>query len=128
MAQKTQIIDLAQDSNYDIVVNKNRTLNATLHCQYLSGDTYVDFSFDNYQYIIMHVKSRPDSEKVVLSLSNIASTLLMQPQGRLQFKAEHKLMDLRVGEYVYDIYVYNNDENKRAFLSGKFTVQATVTN
>lgn len=123
-----QIIDFTQDCNYDIVVNMNRTLKATLHCQFLSGDTYVDFSFDEYSAIIMQVKQKPDSENVILALSSINNRLVMHDEGRLEFDVDNSTMNIRAGEYVYDIYLYSTTFPKRAFMSGKFIVKATTTN
>jgi len=123
-----QIIDFTQDTSYDIVVNRNRTLKAVLHCQYLSGSTYVDFNFDEYDTVLMHVKQKPDSDNVLLALSSINNTLVMLPDGRLSFDVDNTTMNLRAGEYVYDIYLYSTDYAKRAFMSGKFIVNSTVTN
>jgi hypothetical protein len=113
-----------------MVVNKNRDLNAILHCVYLSGGTEVDFNFEEYDYAIMHVKQKPDSNNVILALSNIVTpkTIELLPEGRIKFVATPSVMNVRSGSYVYDLYLYNDEFPKRAFMSGAFIIQDTVTN
>ena len=123
-----RVLEFTTDSQYDIVVNKNRNVKATLHCVYIEEGQEMDFNFNDYEEAIMHVKKRHEDEKVILALSTVEGTIELQPEGRILFKAEPDKMNIRAGEYVYDLYLFKADMIKRAFLSGKFIVNQTVTN
>lgn len=123
-----KIIEFTQDTAYDLVVNKNRNLNATLHCIYVEDGVEYDFNFQDYDTALMHVKKRSDDNTIILALSTIENTIELLPQGRIKFVADPEKMNVRAGEYVYDIYLYSTDYTKRQFMSGRFIIKSTVTN
>lgn len=122
-----KLIDFTQDTSYDMIVNKNRNLNAVLHSTYVENGIEQDFDFTPYEVALMHVKKSYTSNPVLV-LSTINNTIELLPDGRIKFVAEPDVMNVRSGEYVYDLYLYSSDMIKRQFLSGKFIIQDTVTN
>lgn len=121
-------LDFTNDVRYDIIVNKNRTLNQVIDCSLEENGEMKPFPFGDYDNIMMHVKSNYNSKHVVLALSNITDTIEMDNRGFLIFNVPEQLMNMRSGEYVYDIYIHKEGERKRAFMGGKFIVKDTVTN
>lgn len=123
-----KIIDFTQDASYDMIVNKNRNLNAYLHCVYVDNGIEYDFDFTVYEVAMLHVKQKPNSTTPLLVLSTINNTIELLDEGRIRFVADPADLNVRAGEYVYDMYLYNEDYTKRQFLSGRFIIQETVTN
>lgn len=121
-------LDFTQDIKVDLIVNRNRNLEKVLHCVYIEDGIEMDFNFEDYDIAMMHVKKRFEDEKAVLVLSTINNTIQLFAEGRIQFIADNTTMNVRPGEYVYDLYLYNDVVPKRQFMSGNFIVQETVTN
>lgn len=121
-------LDFTTDVHFDIIVNRNRTLHSIVFCELETEEGIEPFPFDDYDNIVMQVKNSYNSDNVVLALSNITNTLLMHTDGRLEFDVEEQTMNVRAGEYVYDMYLHKTGQRKRAFMSGKFIVKDTVTN
>jgi len=129
-----QNLDLRQDSQYNLVLNKQRTLNATITAYYISGtttgDTYIEFDFSSYTGATLQVRLKPDSPFVVLTFdTNDGSIVLPASGGTFKLvKTAEELSTVRAGEYMYDMYLRGNtDFPKRAFLSGSFTITPNIT-
>lgn len=128
-----QNLDLRQDSQYNLVLNKQRTLNTTITAYYISGtttgDTCIEFDFSSYTGATLQVRNKPDSPFVVLQFSTAdGSIVLPAVGGTFQLKKTwQELQNVRAGEYVYDMYLVSATYPKRAFLSGSFTITPNVT-
>lgn len=127
-----QNLDLRQDSQYNLVLNKQRTLNTTITAYYLSGtteDTCIEFDFSSYSAATLQVRLKPDSPFCVLEFNtDDGSIVLPAAGGTFQLKkTAEELSKVRAGEYVYDMYLVSATYPKRAFLSGSFTITPNVT-
>ena len=129
-----QSINLYQDSNYDIIINKNRTLNATITAYYISGtttgDTYIEFDFSSYTGATMQVRIKPDSPFCILEFNTDDGSIILPASGGTfkLVKTAAELNTVRAGEAHYDMYLRGNtDFPKRAFLSGSFTITPNIT-
>lgn len=118
-------LDLTQDSVYDIVINANRTLDVTIDAYYLSGTTEVPFSFDNYLSATLQVRKTSTTSPVLTFSTTDGSIVLMNGQFRLN-KA-HTDLNVREGEYYYDMVLHSVESPNRAFLSGKFIIEKIIT-
>lgn len=124
-----QILDFTQDINVDIEINRNRDLDATLHCVYVDGEGIENnFEFAEYTTALLQVKKSPDSDVVSLVLSTISNTIQLLPEGRIRFRLKPEEVNVRAGKYVYDLYLFNSTYKKRQFMSGNFIIKDTVTN
>ena len=126
-----RVLEFTTDVNFDIVINRNRDLDQTLHCvlREIGMEEEMNFDFSLYEEAIMHVKKRHDDLNVALTLNTVNGTIQFLDKGILKFKAEPSyLKKIRAGEYVYDLYLYGNGFTKRQFISGKFIVKDTTTN
>lgn len=127
-----QTIDLRMDSQYNLVINKQRTLIATITAYYLTGtteDTCVEYEFAPYSGAILQVRLKYDSPFCVLEFNtDDGSIVLPAIGGTFQLKkTAEELEKVRAGEYVYDMYLSSATYPKRAFLSGSFTITPNVT-
>lgn len=124
-----QILDFTQDINVDIEINKNRDLDATLHCVYVDGEGVENnFEFAEYTTALLQVKKSADSDVVALALSTIAGSIQLLPEGRIRFRLKPEEVNVRAGKYVYDLYLFNSTYKKRQFMSGNFIIKDTITN
>lgn len=124
-----QILDFTQDINVDIEINRNRDLDATLHCVYVDGEGIENnFEFAEYTTALLQVKKSPDSDVVSLVLSTISNTIQLLPEGRIRFRLKPEEVNVRAGKYIYDLYLFNSTYKKRQFMSGNFIIKDTVTN
>ena len=127
-----QNLDLRQDSQYNLVLNKQRTLNTTITCQYISGtttgNTLVDFDFSSYTAATLQVRMKPDAPFVVLTFSTTDGSIVLSTGSTFQLiKTATQLATCRAGEYFYDMYLSSATYPKRAFLSGQFTIMPNIT-
>ena len=127
MSQDT--LDTRQDTQYDLVINKDRTLKATFSCYYMSGNTEVEFNFSTYTGATLDVKPGYKSSVTILSFSTTDGSILLSATGNtFQLNKEYsELANLRAGEYLYDMYISKSLLPKRAFSSGKFIIKDRVT-
>jgi hypothetical protein len=124
-----QNVDIRQDSQYNLILNKQRTLKVNITAQTLSGDTYTDFDFSSYSAATLQVRTKPDAPFVTLQFSTTdGSIVLPLSGGTFQLvKTAEQLAIVRAGEYVYDMYLTSALYPKRAFLSGTFTIIPNIT-
>ncbi len=124
-----QNLDLRQDSQYSLIINKKRTLNANITAQYLSGDTLVEFDFSSYTGATLQVRTKPDAPYIVLQFSTTDGSIVLPASGgtfNLNKTAE-QLADVRAGTYVYDMYLISATYPKRQFLSGEFIIISNIS-
>lgn len=122
-------LDLVQDSAFNLTINKRRTLNVNITAYYLSGGTEVDFDFSSYTGAVLQVRTKPDAPFVVLEFSTDDGSITLPATGGTfnLFKSAEDLVNVRAGEYRYDMYLISATYPKRAFLSGVFTINSTIT-
>lgn len=124
-----QNLDLTQDSKYNLILNKSRTLNVNITATFLSGDTCVEFDFSSYTGATLQVRKKPDAPFTVLSFNtNDGSIVLPASGGTFNInKTAEQLANVRSGEYVYDMYLSSPTIPKRQFLSGSFTIIPSIS-
>ncbi len=124
-----QNLDLTQDSQYNLILNKYRTLKVNITAQYLSGSTLYDFDFSSYTGASLQVRTKPGAPFIVLTFSTTDGSIVLPVSGGVfqLNKTAEELKDVRAGEYVYDMYLSSALYPKRAFLSGSFTIISNVT-
>lgn len=128
-----QNLDLRMDSQYNIVINKNKTLLSNITAQYISGtttgDTYVDFDFSSYTGATLQVRTNPDAPFVVLQFSTTDGSIVLPASGgTFQLKkTATELSTVRAGQYFYNMDLHSATYPKRAFLSGEFTIIPNIT-
>jgi len=111
-------VDLALSSEYDLIVDKDRTLNRNIYCWYLSGCTEYEFNFSPYSGATMTVKN--SSGTIVQSFSTTDGSIVLQAGGLLKlYKTAEEMDKVRSGEYRYDLFLTGSQYPKRAFLRGK---------
>lgn len=124
-----QNLDIRQDSQYNIVLNKNKTLKTNITAYYMSGDTEVEFDFSSYTGATMQVRIKPDSPFAVLTFSTTDGSIVLPASGgTFQLnKTYTELSTVRAGEYQYQMDLHSATYPKRAFLSGQFTIIPNIT-
>jgi hypothetical protein len=127
-----QTIDLRNDSQYNLIINKDRTLNAVITAQIVSGtttgNTIVDFDFSSFSAATMQVRIKPDAPFVVLEFQTSDGSIVLSTGSTFQLiKTATELAKVRSGEYFYDMYLSNVTYPKYAFLSGVFTITSNIT-
>ena len=128
-----QNLDLRQDSQYNLVLNKQRTLSTNITAQYISGtttgNTLVDFDFSSYTGATLQVRLKPESPFVVLQFSTTDGSIVLPASGGTfqLIKTATELSTQRAGEYYYDMYLSSITYPKRAFLSGQFTIMPNIS-
>jgi len=120
-----------EDTLYNLLVNRNRTLNFTKKCVFFSatttGFTEFNFDFSIYTGATMEVR-RTFGSTVLLTFSTLDGSIILGANGEFSLvKSADDLKTLRAGEYQYDIYLSSNSKPKRAFLYGKFTLYDYIT-
>ena len=122
-------LDLRQDTQYDLVINKDRTLAAVVSAVYMSGTTEVDFNFTTYTGATLDVKSSPKSQTNILEFSTDDGSIVLSSTGNtFQLnKTYTELANTKTGTYEYDMYIQSVTYPKRAFLSGKFIIEDRIT-
>lgn len=113
-------LDLKQSSVYDIVINANKTLDVSIQAYFMSGTTQQPFSFDDYTSAELIVKKTKNSDPVLTFSTVDASIELMADKFRLHKAAAD--LNVREGEYIYEMVLYGMTIPVRAFLEGKFII------
>ena len=121
-------LDVRQDSNYDMKVNRNRTLDQTFDAYFTSGTTEYEFDFTPYSGASLQVRKKYDSAYVILEVSTDDGSIVLGVDGQFTLtKTAEELENVRAAENIYDMYISSASAAKRAFLSGKFTITDRVT-
>ena len=127
-----QIVDLRTDSQYNLIINKDRSLNATITAQIVSGtttgNTYVDFNFSSFSAATLQVRIKPDAPFVILQFSTTDGSIILSTGNTFQLiKTATQLSTVRAGQYFYDMYLTSAAYPKYAFLSGEFIITSNIT-
>ena len=121
-------LDIRQDSIYDMLVNRNRTLDQTFNAYFTSGDTEYNFDFSVYTGATMEVRKQFGSTFTALTFSTDDSSIVLGLDGEFKLvKSAADLQKVRAGDYIYDMYLTSTSTPKRAFLSGDFKLYNYVT-
>lgn len=114
-------IELELSAEYDLSVDKTRTLKSDIYCYYYSGTTTVveyPFNFDQFTGATMSVKNKSGTQVMTFSTSD--GSLTLGTAGKLSFYKTWEQMDkVRPGIYDYDMYISSAQYPKRGFLRGK---------
>ena len=124
-----QNLDIRQDSQYNLILNKQRTLKINIAATYISGGTEYDFDFSSYSAATLQVRLKPDSPFVVLQFNTSDGSIVLPASGNT-FQLNKTALELstqRAGEYFYDMYLSSATYPKRAFLSGQFTIMPYIS-
>lgn len=122
-------LDIRQSAEYDIVINKDRTLKTDFQCFFMSGETEIEFSFATYSGATLHVKNHSKSNQIILNFNTIDGSIVLGTlDNTFQLnKTSIELANLRAGKYYYDMYLSSTAYPKRAFLSGDFIIKDRIT-
>ena len=126
MSTNNTDLDLRKDGNYDITFQTNRTLNQPFKAVFYSGDTEYDFTFTGYTGASLSVRTKPDYPSAVLEFDTSDGSITLDPSGVFYLIKTDKEMNVRAGDYVYDMYL-RVDGEKREFMRGKFKLTTDVT-
>jgi len=129
MAKNT--INLQQDTDYNILLNKSMDLNAVLTCQYYTGNTandIVGFDFSPYSGATLVVKQNYRSDVPILSFDTIDGSLeLSAIESKFKIiKTAQELENIQIGQFEYSMYLRSTTQKRRAFLSGKFIIESKI--
>lgn len=121
-------IDLTQDVIYNLVINKDRDLNQDIQAEVYSGSTLLaPFNFSAYTGSTLTVKVKPQDAFSVLTFSTDDSSIVLGSSGVFTLvKTALQLQNIKAGEFYYNMYLSSSTIEKRAFISGKFTVIQNV--
>jgi hypothetical protein len=121
-------IDLSMSTEYDLIVDRTRTLNRNIYCWYYSGSTIeYEFDFTFYTGATMTVKN--SSGTIVQTFSTLDGSIVLGIGGVLKlFKTAEEMGLVRSGEYKYDLYLSNSTYPKRAFLRGSINYIQNIGN
>lgn len=122
-------LDLTQDSEYPITINKFRDLNQPVQAEVYSGCTFVGF-FDYTQYTggSLQVRVKQQDNFLALEFNTTDGSIVFGADGKFYLvKTANELKNVRSGVYFYDMYLSSALQSKRAFLSGVFHIKEIVS-
>ena len=121
-------LDTREDATYDILINKDRTLNQQFVAYFESGGTEYNFVFTSYTGASLQVRKNYNSTPIILEFSTDDGSIVLGNDGAFSLiKSAADLEIVRAADYIYDMYLNSASAPKRAFLSGKFTITDRVT-
>lgn len=122
-------LDLRQDAEYDITINKDRDLSLEIQAEIYSGTTFLSyFDFSTYTGATLQVKNKPTDSYSLLTFTLADSSIAFGIDGLFQLiKTASELSQVRSGEFYYDMYLSSATQSKRAFLSGRFIIKTNVS-
>lgn len=128
MAGIQNILDTREDSQYNIIINKDRDLNQKFECYFLSGTTEVPFDFSPYSGAVLQVRKTFDSTPILLEFNTTDGSITLNLDGSFNLiRTAAELSELRSTDNVFDMYLSSTSKLKRAFLSGEFIIKNRVS-
>lgn len=114
-------VDLSFAAEYDLVFDKDKTLDVSISCTYFSGCTEYSYDFTPYTGATLTVKN--ESGTIVQTFTTIDGSIVLGVGGVFKLVKTAAQMDVpRAGTcYNYDMYLSSSTFPKRAFLRGKAT-------
>lgn len=126
-----KFLDLSYSSEYDLIVDKNKSLNVSINCVIVSGTTAscdeYNFSFSGYTGATLTVKNH--SGTIVQTFSTTDGSIELYSLGYFKLiKTAEEMNTVRAGCYEYDMYLSSALMPKRGFLRGKITYIQNISN
>jgi hypothetical protein len=122
-----KFIDLSMSTEYNLQVDKDRSLNSSIYCTYFSGCTEYNYDFTFYSGATLTVKN--DSGTIVQTFSTLDGSIVLGVGGVFNLvKTSDEMNIVRAGNYNYDMYLSNATYPKRAFLRGKISYVQNISN
>lgn len=122
-----KFLDLSMSSEYDLILDKNKSLNVSVSCTFISGCTEYNYDFSPYSGATLTVKN--NSGTIIQVFSTTDGSIVLQPLGVFKLvKTDVQMNLVRSGEYDYDMYLSSATYPKRAFLRGKITYIQNISN
>ena len=120
-------LELFLSAEYNLEVDKDRTLNSELYCYYYSGDTETELNYDFtfYTGATMSVKNNSGTQVMLFSTDDGSITLGVGGVLTLT-KTWEEMNKVRSGVYKYDIYLSSAAWPKRGFLRGDITFYQNI--
>ena len=120
-------LDLSMSAEYDLIVDRDKTLSVSISCTYFSGTTEYSYDFTPYTGATLTVKN--DSGTIVQAFSTSDGSIDLQVGGVFKLiKTDVEMLTVRSGQYRYDMYLSNSTFPKRAFLRGDITYIQNISN
>ncbi len=123
-----RLLELSLASEYDLTVDKGRTLNSNITCTYLNntgGTEYFDFT--PYSGATLVVKNTAGT--ILMTFSTTDNSISLNALGVFNLSKTATEMDVvRAGTYNYDMYLISGSYPKRSFLRGKITFIQNIAN
>jgi len=124
---RNEELDLLKSGDYDLKFKTNRSLSQSFHATFLSGHTEYDFDLSVYTGASLTVRKAATDNYSILNFDTDDSSIELNSNGRFKLVKSAEEMNVKSGEYVYDMYLRNADLPKREFLRGNFTLLKDVT-
>lgn len=122
-----KLVDLSLSAEYDLIVDKDKTLNVSVMCTYFSGCTEYNYDLTPYTGATITVKN--DSGTIVQNFSTTDGSIVLGVGGVFKLiKTAEEMDKVRSGVYHYDMFLSNHSFPKRAFLRGKITYIQNISN
>ena len=122
-------LDIRKDGDYNIIFQTNRTLEQEFQATFITGETEFNFNFDDYDSAVLQVRTKPEFPNVILEFNTSDNSIILGNDGVFKLTKSAEEMNIRFGEYVYDMYITLTAEptSKREFMRGKFTLTDDVS-
>ena len=120
-------LELFLSAEYNLEVDKDRTLNSDIYCYYYSGDTESEyyFNFDSFTGATMSIKNKSGTQVMLFSTDD--GSIALGNAGKLTLYKTWSQMDkVRSGIYRYDMYLSSAAWPKRGFLRGDITFYQNI--
>lgn len=125
-------LDLSRASEYDLTVEKGRTLNAPIECKYYdTTNTLQTFEFldEVHPYTGGTMTIKNTAGTILMTFSTTDGSMTLGALGVLTLSKTAAEMDVvRAGSYSYDLYISNDLYPKRNFLRGTITFIQNISN
>lgn len=124
-----QQLQLNTDTYYDIVIKKDRTLDALVTAQVDNNGLLIDYDFSSYSAATLTVRTKPDAQFAILTFSTTDGSIVLPASGGT-FQLKKSADDLkytRAGNYVYDMYLSSTAFPKKVFLAGSFIIESNIS-
>jgi hypothetical protein len=121
-------LDLTTDVERTITIIRNRTLNQRLRSDvYEDGEFLYPFDFSEYTGATLEVRTKANDFNKILTFTTVDGSIVLDNDGIFALIKSADELNVRAGEYYYDMYLTSLTESKRAFMKGKFIIEERIT-